>query len=332
MRILVTGATGFIGRTMVLRALRDERITEVIAPVRSPEKLRTQLLREGVSPPAKLRVLKAEAPHWDFRELGEMDRVVHCAGLLFGRSRDEYFRSNVEGTTRLLQTLAGAPRIILLSSQAAGGPTPAGHHAKKIEHPDYPVSWYGASKLRMELAVREASPTHPVLMLRAPMVLGPGDQATLPLFRMVRGKIWPKPGLRLKHYSWVSSDDLVDAIEAWFERGPDQGIHTAHVTSPGTITDASLMRTAGRVSDRRGLLLPVPQLLLKPVALASKFIPAIGEKVPSLTPDRAREIWPDRWVIDPEPFHESTGWRGRATLDDTLARTLAWFRREGLVQ
>ena len=331
MRLLVTGATGFIGRTLVIRALRDENITEVIAPVRSPEKLRTQLLREGVESPAKLRIIQAEAPQWDFRGEGAVDRVVHCAGVLFGRSRDEYFRSNVEGTTRLLHTISGSPKVELLSSQAAGGPTPAGHHAKKIEHPDRPVSWYGASKLRMELAVREASPGHPVFMLRAPMVLGPGDQATLPLFRMVRGKIWPKPGLRPKHYSWVSSDDLADAIDAWFEHGPDHGVHTAHVASPGTITDSALMCTAGRVSDRRGLLFPVPQLLLKPVALASKFIPAIGEKVPSLTPDRAREIWPDRWVIDAEPFHAATGWRGKATLEDTLARTLAWFQREGLV-
>ena len=48
MRILVTGATGFIGRTLVLRALRDERITEVVAPVRSEDKLLAQLVREGV--------------------------------------------------------------------------------------------------------------------------------------------------------------------------------------------------------------------------------------------------------------------------------------------
>jgi len=78
-------------------------------------------------------------------------------------------------------------------------------------------------------------------------------------------------------------------------------------------------------------LLPVPQILLKPVAFASKFIPAIGEKVPSLTPDRAREIWADRWVIDGAPFEEASGWRGRATLEDTLARTLAWLQRERLV-
>ncbi|MFM8886118.1 MAG: hypothetical protein ACKOKC_06875, partial [Chthoniobacterales bacterium] len=103
------------------------------------------------------------------------------------------------------------------------------------------------------------------------------------------------------------------------------------VTSPGTISDADLMLTAARVSGGRGVLLPVPQTLLKPVAFASKFIPTIGEKVPSLTPNRAREIWADRWVIDPEPFHKASGWRGRATLEDTLARTLAWFQREGLV-
>jgi len=329
MRILVTGATGFIGRTLVLRALADEQITEVIAPVRSPDKLREQLARESATGIRKLRVIKSAAPAWELGDLGPVDRVVHCAGVLFGRSRQEYFRVNVEGTLDLLRQLSGSPRTIVLSSQSAGGPTPAGHHAKTLEHPDQPLSWYGESKLHMERAVCEAG-HRDIFFLRAPMVLGPGDQATLPLFRMVRGKIWTKPGRELKHFSWISSDDLADAIEAWLACGA-RDLSVAHVTSPGTITDADLMLTAGKVSGKKGALLPVPQMLLKPVAFASKFIPAIGRKVPSLTADRAREIWPNRWVIDPDPFHAATGWRGQATLEDTLARTLAWFRREGLV-
>jgi len=328
MRILVTGATGFIGRTLVLRALQDESVSQVVVPVRSEEKLRGQLAREGVLDFSKLHIIEAEAPHWHFGQVGAVDRVVHCAGVLFGRSRDEYFRVNVDGTLRLLASLPGDPATIVLSSQSAGGPTPEGHPVKKLDHPDRPLSWYGESKLHMERAVREAGHAN-VRFLRAPMVLGPGDQATLPLFRMVRGKLWTKPGRELKHFSWISSDDLADAIDAWFVRGAELDI--AHVTSPGTITDAELMLTAGKVSGKKGTLLPVPQILLKPVAFASKFIPAIGEKVPSLTADRAREIWPNRWVIDPDPFHEATGWRGRATLEDTLARTLAWFCREGLV-
>lgn len=329
MRLLVTGATGFIGRTIVLRALADRGIGEIVAPVRSPEKLRKQLAREGVEDSSKLRVIKSEAPRWDLGEMGAVDRVVHCAGVLFGRSRDDYFRVNVDGTLDLLRQLPGEPRVVVLSSQSAGGPTPAGHHAKKLDHPDRPISWYGESKLHMEAAVREAG-HRDVFFLRAPMVLGPGDRATLPLFQMVRGRVWTKPGVKPKHFSWVSADDLVDAIDTWFDRGAGD-LRTAHVTSPGTISDADLMLTAGKVSLRRGKLLPVPQIFLKPVALASKVFPAIGEKIPSLTPDRAREIWPDRWVIDGAPFEEASGWRGRATLEETLARTLAWFRREGLV-
>lgn len=332
MRLFLTGATGFVGRTLLLRCLAEGRYDEIFCPVRDPEKLRRQLAREGVVAPDRLRILRAEAPDWDFRSLGAVDHLVHCAGVLFSRRRNLYFDVNVEGTLNLMARLPGAPRAVLLSSQSAGGPTPPGVAARTAAHQDRPLSWYGASKLRMEQRVAESMPHQPVLLLRAPMVLGPGDQATLPLFRMVRRTVWPKPGVFTKELSWVDSDDLADAILCWL-LGADatSGVQKHYVTSPGSISDVELLRTAAEVSFRGGATLRVPQCLLRPVAWAATLFPEISQRVPSLTPDRAREIWPRRWVVDGSSFEDCCGWRGRADLRRTLARTLEWYQREGLV-
>ncbi len=330
MRLLLTGATGFVGRTILLRCLRERLYREIICPVREPQKLQAQLAREGVTAPAGLRIVAAEAPRWDLRSVGPADHVVHCAGVLFSRRRQPYFEVNVDGTLRLLETLAGHPKVAVLSSQSAGGPTPPGRERRSITDQDRPRSWYGASKLLMEQKITEAHPQQPVILLRAPMVLGPGDTAALPLFKAARGAWWPKPGLRTKTFSWIDSEDLAEAILHWLRTdSAAPGVEKCHVASPGEITDAALIRMAGEVSLRGGILVRVPQPLLRLAALAARFSPAITRAVPSLTPDRAREIWPVRWVVDGAEFGRRHEWCGRGELRTTLRRSLDWYRRAG---
>ena len=339
MEILLTGSTGFVGRNLLLRLISDGRWSRIILPVRDPQKLRLQLeaeLGEGIRNgdlAARLHIIQVSGNTWELPSSVRPDLVIHAAGRLFGRERAGYFQTNVEGSLALAAQLPASARVIVLSSLAAGGPTPDGALARTLDHPDTPVSFYGASKLAMERELR-AMLGDRLLVLRPPMVLGSRDGATLPLFQMVKGPIWMKPGLRPKKYSWISVDDLCDAILAaslaqW--PGAQSFDQSYYLSGKRTITDTELLITAAGALGRRGVPLPVPQLLIRLAAHAIDAVPAWRGAVPSLGRDRVREILPDRWVCDGEGFGLRFDWRPLRELDETLRETAAWFQAQGKI-
>src|SRR5690606_32228931 len=99
-----------------------------------------------------------------------VDVVVHCGGLVAARSAAEFHRVNAEGTARLLRAAAaaGRPRFLLISSLAAREPQ---------------LSPYAVSKRQAEEILRRQAGGLAWQALRPPVVYGPGDRATLPLFR-----------------------------------------------------------------------------------------------------------------------------------------------------
>lgn len=320
--LLLTGATGFVGRNMLLREVRSG--TRVLAPVRSVEKLRRQLKAEGLAV-ADVQPLGLDPDSW-----GAVfpTHALLSAGVLFARDRDEYFRVNVDWTLRVLEALPDDCHTVVLSSQSAGGPTPAGIPARTEAHADTPLTWYGKSKLALEEAVSRQFPHHRLSVLRPPMILGARDTATLPLFKMAAGLLRPKPGLRAKQYSFLAVDDVVEAIRsAWAtpQAGP------LYIAADRPITDLELINTAARAARGRGITLPVPQIVIKMLSLLVDAIPSLRAAAPSLTRDRAREIWPDRWVVDSTAFRGATGWCSRQDLSQALLAAYESFASEGLV-
>lgn len=325
MRLFLTGTTGFVGLNLLLEALRSGRYGEIVAAVRDPGKLRKALEAEGVSiEPGALRVIG-----WDETPPGEIDHAVHCAGVLFARDRESYFRVNVEDTLRLMGGLPPAARILVLSSQSAGGPTPVGRQVRGMDDPDAPMTWYGESKLAMERALAAAQPG--AWIWRPPMILGPRDRATLPLFQMAAGPLRLKPGLAPKTYSWIAVSDLVASILAALDTPDWSPGSPMAVCNPTPITDLDLIEGAARAIGRKGRNLHLPHALLKAVSLAVDAVPALRAAAPSLTRDRVKEIFPDRWVVDHAPFTARFGARSYASLDETLAETYAWYMRAGLL-
>ena len=325
MKLLITGATGFVGRNLLLHALQDPSWSQIILPVRSQAKLKEQLYNEGIEPRLeRLHLCSVDENIWSLEKVPSPDIAIHCAGLTFSRDRDAYFKTNVEGSLALLNALPESCQLLVLSSQSAAGPTPALVRARTREHCEKPHSWYGESKLAMEKALAKRCQDR-LLILRPPMILGPRDSATIPLFQMARGFLRMKPGFEPKHYSWIAVDDLCRAIllaaKSDWKKLP---YNNYFISSDQTITDLSLIQTTADVLGARGITLRLPHSMIQLVSLIADKIPALHKPLQSLGRDRVKEILPSRWVVDGSDFQRDFSWKSQATLHETLQQTAAW--------
>jgi len=318
--LLVTGATGFVGRNLLIRAAAKG--IPVLAPVRSREKL-LRCMKEDLVAGDLVMPLSPDPGTW---EKVKPSHAVLGAGVVSARHRDVYFATNLEWTMRVLRALPPECRTIVLSSQSAGGPTPVGAVARTENMPDAPVTWYGESKRELEQAIAREFPDRAITILRPPMILGARDTATLPLFKMVRGLVRTKPGFRRKEYTFLAVEDVVGAIEAAFpvgERGP------FYIGSETVMSDWEMISSAARAVGGRGVTLPVPIPLVRVLAALVDAVPALREAAPNLTRDRAREIWPDRWVVDSSAFRQASGWRPSVTFEEALLSACRHFQARG---
>ena len=92
-----------------------------------------------------------------------------------------------------------------------------------------------------------------------------------------------------------------------------------------------LIETAAKSMGRAGVTIPVPQVIVKFLSRIVDMVPALRASAPSLTRDRARDIWPDRWVVDSGMFREATGWACAVELEQAIDSAREFYRRGGLV-
>ncbi len=322
MKLLITGATGFVGRNLLLSALAANAYDEIVVHIRDEGKFRAQLATDGISPiDHRIRVTL-----WgDLNAIGPVDHAVHTAGVTFARDHATYFSTNVDATLDLAAALPATARLLVLSSQSAGGPTPAGQSERLIGDLDSPLTLYGKSKLEMERLLFASRPATAVW--RPPMILGPRDAATLPLFEMAAASFQIKPGRWPKTYSWIAVDDFNTAVltalrsDAW-DQMAGRPIYTA---SPTPITDLDLITTACAALDRHPRMIRLPNPVLRGVSQIVDAIPAFRRAIPTLTRDRVRELYHDRWVVDSTEFQRTFLAAHSATLTETLTATWRWI-------
>ena len=322
MNALVTGATGFVGRHLV-EALVEAGDT-VTALVRSPEKGKLLGMSGVRLAPGHLGSMEALRSAVHGQEV-----IYHVAGLVAARNEAEFLAVNRDGTLRLLEAAAdaGRPRIVLVSSLAAGGPVPRGTRRSGDEEAA-PVTAYGRSKLAGERAERRAG--LPWVILRPPAVYGPFDTEMLRVFRAVKLGVVPVFGGGAQELSLVYGPDLGRALVSAGRTAAAEGtiLYPCH---PEVITTARLVRTVADAMTRKARLVPLPRWLARGALGVTGTLARLAGRATLLTPDKAKEFFAPAWTCDPAPLSAITGWKADFDLAHGAAATVAWYRERGLL-
>ncbi|MET9550064.1 NAD(P)-dependent oxidoreductase [Streptomyces sp. NPDC006627] len=326
--VLVTGATGFVGRHLTARLCeRGDRVTVLL---RSASRHRCPDL------PGLRTVVGDLATGEGVQEaVKDSDCVVHLAAVLSARSARAYRRGNTEGTQRLLDALAGLPdppRLVLCSSLAAAGPSHHGQPRTEEDTPQ-PVSHYGRSKLAAEEAARVYADRVSTVVVRPPIVYGPGDRALLPsLLPMVRAGIVLKSGYGPRSYSLLHVADLCSALVAACERGktlsrddPAAGVY--FVSDGREYSWENLCCCMASVLGRRPpTFLPVPLPVVWVTAAMAETAGRLRTTPPPLTRDKVREMRHPAWTCSTERARADLHFVPRTDLTEGLAR---WAELDG---
>jgi nucleoside-diphosphate-sugar epimerase len=279
MKVLVTGANGFVGHA-VWQRLNAMSNVQVLGSVRRSSRF-TDL---GVSVVA----VDDLSGQTDWSEaLEAVEAVVHTAArvhVMDDTASDpltEFRRVNVQGTFNLARqaAAAGVKRFIFLSSIKVNGeatpapsPRPLPKGSRKNEKVKFsaddepaPQDPYGISKMEAEQVLSQiaAKTGMEVVIIRPPLVYGPGVKANFASLMRVVQRGWPLPlGTVRNQRSLVALDNLVDFIVLCVAH-PKAANQTFLVSDGQDLSTTELVRRLARAGGSSARLLPMPVWALK---------------------------------------------------------------------
>jgi nucleoside-diphosphate-sugar epimerase len=302
--VAVTGASGFIGRRIVVRLLDAGWSVRALVRRADPAlaEVGAEILPGSLEDRASLAAL-----------VESTEAVIHCAGAISARSRNAYVRVNRDGTANLAAAIAALPeppRLLLMSSLAAREPR---------------LSPYAASKRMAEDTVRELlTGKADFAIVRPPAVYGPGDRATLPIFRQIRKGLLFVPAAKAR-FSLLYVHDLAEIVAQLLRRPRWDGLVIEPDDGSGGYSWPDLARIASGHLDRRVRTVPVPWLALWPPAALAQLVGRASRRAPVLTLGKLRELYHADWVCRGAEAAPLPAGLPRVTFDSGFAATFTWY-------
>ena len=326
MKILITGASGFIGSFIVEEALKQG--FETWAAVRkssSKEYLqdeRIHFIELNLS--SKAQLIEQLRPH-------QFDYVVHAAGVTKCLNKADFRRINTEGTKNLVDALLDLQmplkRFVFLSSLSVFGAIKERLPYDEIREDDTPQpnTEYGRSKLEAERYIDSIGSRIPYIILRPTGVYGPKEKDYFMMAKSIKQHIDFAVGYQRQDITFVYVTDVVQAVFLALEKG-ETG--RKYFLSDGQAYQSTTF--SDLIHEELGrpwwLRITAPVWVLRIVTFFGEYIGHITGKVTALNNDKYNILRQRNWRCDIEPARRELGFEPKVQLKEGVKTTIQWYK------
>jgi nucleoside-diphosphate-sugar epimerase len=333
-RVLVTGATGFIGFHLV-RELSNSgaSVTCLVRPTSDTKTL------ESFNPAfASGDVLQKDTL---LEPTSNADVVIHLVGAQESFHPQDYYDMNVGGTRNLVEACATSdipPIFVYVSSLTAAGPSLKGDLLTERNAPS-PISHYGRSKLAAEEVVRAWAHEVPSTIIRPPMVFGERDVDMYQMFQAINLGLHPILPPKGSRYTVIHAEDLVQGLISAARNGErinadapvdptGTGVYYIGADSHPTYKELGELISAG-LGRKRVLMFQVPRTITWIVASIYELGSRIRRKPSIVSFDKARDAFAGSWVCSSEKAVEQLGFKPSKSIEQRMRQTADWYLEHG---
>ena len=329
MKVLITGASGFIGSFIVEEAL--QRGFETWAAIRrssSREWLqddRIHFIELNLSSKAQL-VAQLQGQNFDY--------VIHAAGVTKCLNKQDFHRINTEGTKNLVDALleVGMPlkRFVFVSSLSIFGAIKEQQPYEEIRESDTPQpnTEYGRSKLAAEQYLASLGTRLPYIILRPTGVYGPREKDYFIMAKSIRQHSDFAVGYKRQDITFVYVEDVVQAVFLALEKGENG---RPYFLSDGEVYQSTTF--SNLIHEALGrpwwIRITAPVWVLRIVTFFGEYIGRMTGKVTALNNDKYNILKQRNWRCDIQPAIDELGYQPKVQLEEGVKRTIKWYQDNG---
>ena len=326
MKILITGASGFIGSFIVEEALK--RGFETWAAMRKSSSKaylqdeRIKFIELNLNSKAQLvEQLKGK----------DFDYVVHAAGVTKCLNKADFHRINTEGTKNLVEALLEVKmplkRFVFISSLSVFGAIKEKMPYDEIRENDTPQpnTAYGKSKLEAEQYLDTVGSRIPYTILRPTGVYGPKEKDYFIMAKSIKQHSDFAVGYQRQDITFVYVTDVVQAVFLALEKGENG---RKYFLSDGEVYQSTTF--SDLIHEELGrpwwIRITAPVWILRIVTLFGEYVGRMTGKVTALNNDKFNILKQRNWRCDIEPARKELGYDPKVQLAEGVKTTIKWYK------